>query len=288
MDTDNEHNVDAGQSEPLRIDLKAVLRSKLGGKARFVPKFLVRRLEKVICADGLNSLLASNHGRTGGNFCRGVLSDLEVTVNVEGKENLPDPSHRRVVIVSNHPLGGLDGMALTAFFEEYYGGQVYFIVNDLLMAVKPLCDVFVPINKHGSQSREAKQRLDDVFAGDDPVMIFPAGLVSRRGAGGEIKDLEWRKMFVNKALSTHRDIIPVHFNGNNSQFFYKFAQRRKRLGIKFNVEMIYLPREVFRSKGKTFTITCGKPISWHELEGGKESSATAAKLRERVYALSRR
>lgn len=271
---------------PLRIDLSQILKSKLKGKSRFVPSFLVRRLEKTICVDQLNRLLEHNYPRTGAEFCRGVFDDLSVKINVRGVENLPEPGKRRVIIVSNHPLGGLDGMALIDFFERYYGGSIHFVVNDLLMAVKPLNDVFVPINKHGTQSREAKKQLDRLFEGDDPILIFPAGLVSRLGKNGEIRDLEWKKMFVNKAISSHRDIIPVHFNGKNSQFFYKFARRRKRVGLKFNVEMIYLPREVFRSEGKTFTITCGKPIKWESLDGGAKASATAEKIKNTVYALN--
>ena len=272
-------------SEPLYIDLKSVVKSKLGSRSWLVPGFVVRKLEKTICADRLNWLLKHNHPKTGADFCRGVFDDLHVTIEASGVENLPDPSHRRVMIVSNHPLGGLDGMALIDFFSNYFGGTVYFIVNDLLMAVKPLNDVFVPINKHGSQSREASFRLESILNGDDPVIIFPAGLVSRLGDDGVIKDLEWKKMFVNKAISTRRDIIPVHFSGHNSQFFYKFARRRKRLGIKFNFEMLYLPSEVFKSEGKTFRITCGKTIDWQSLKGGKKALETAAKIKDIVYGL---
>lgn len=271
---------------PMRIDLPAVLRAKLGKNARWVPRALVRRLERTICVNQLNELLEHNYPRRGADFCRGVFDDLDVTVRARGVENLPDPSHRRVIIASNHPLGGLDGMALIDFFTRYFGGKVHFLVNDLLMAVEPLSDVFVPINKHGAQSRDAMKRLDELFEGDDPILVFPAGLVSRLGANGEIKDLEWKKMFVNKAISSHRDIIPVHFSGHNSKFFYKFARRRKRIGLKFNVEMIYLPREVFRSRGKTFDITCGPIISRQTLKGGKDAAATAARIKEQVYSLA--
>lgn len=271
---------------PMRIDLPAVLKAKLGKKARWVPRALVRRLERTICVNQLNELLEHNYPRRGADFCRGVFDDLDVTVRARGVENLPDPSHRRVIIASNHPLGGLDGMALIDFFTRYFGGKVHFLVNDLLMAVEPLSDVFVPINKHGAQSRDAMKRLDELFEGDDPILVFPAGLVSRLGANGEIKDLDWKKMFVNKAISSHRDIIPVHFSGHNSKFFYKFARRRKRIGLKFNVEMIYLPREVFRSRGKTFDITCGPIISRQTLKGGKDAAATAARIKEQVYSLA--
>lgn len=285
MHTSDKTDSAKSEGKPMKIDLPAVLRSKLGAKARLVPGFVVRGLEKVICVEALNRLLADNHPKRGAEFCRGVFNDLNVEIDVVGKDYLPDPSQRRVIIVSNHPLGGLDGMALIAFFEEYYGCPVHFVVNDILMAVKPLEDVFVPINKHGAQSREAKKNLDRIFEGDGPVIIFPAGLVSRLQQKDTIKDLEWKKMFVNKAISTQRDIIPVHFSGNNSRFFYKFAKLRKKIGIRFNIEMILLPREVVRSAHKRFTITCGKPIAWQQLKEGKSHSRTAARIKELVYGL---
>ncbi len=272
---------------PIRIDLQAVLASKLGKRSRFVPRFLVRRLEKIIRAERLNRLLADNYPKTGADFCRGVLDDLRVTVTAAGAENLPSPDRRRVVIVSNHPLGGLDGMALIDYFTRYFGTPVYFVVNDLLMALEPLNDVFVPVNKHGSQSKKAAANLDEAFASDRPVIVFPAGLVSRLGKKGQIADLEWKKMFVNRAIATGRDVIPVFFSGHNSKSFYSLARRRKQLGINFNIEMIYLPREVFRSEGKSFEIHIGPLIPVRELKGGREAADTALNIREKVYKLAR-
>lgn len=276
------------QDGPIRLDLPKIVKAKMGRKSWMVPRFLVRRLEKTICVDRLNKLLEDNYPSTGADFCRGVFRDLSVTIETRGVENLPPADNRRVLIVSNHPLGGLDGMALIDFFERYYGGEIHFLVNDLLMALKPLNNVFVPINKHGAQSREAIRHIDELFEGNDPIIIFPAGLVSRLGKDKSIKDLEWKKMFVNKAIASHRDIIPVHFSGENSTFFYKFARRRERMGLKFNVEMIFLPREVFRAQGKVFEITCGKPISWQVLKGGPDAERTAEQIKDTVYSLATR
>ncbi len=161
-----------------------------------------------------------------------------------------------------------------------------FVVNDLLMAVEPLSDTFLPINKHGAQCREAAGALDAAMASDMPVAVFPAGLVSRLGKGGEIRDLAWHKMFVNKAVQHRRDIVPVNISGENSRGFYRMAMWRKRLGIGFNIEMLRLPAEVFRSRGKTLTITIGKPIPYSSLGAGRQAAATAEAIKESVYALS--
>jgi len=273
------------QQGPIKIDLQAVIRAKLGRKSRWIPRFMVRGLERLICQDQLNRLLEVTYPATGAEFCRGVFKDLGVTVSACGTENLPDTENRRVIIVSNHPLGGLDGMALIDFFERRYGGRIHFPVNDFLMAVKPLEKEFVPINKHGRQSRQAMENLDRIFAGNDPIIIFPAGLCSRLQKGNVIADLEWKKMFVAKAREYHRDIIPVFFEGLNSKFFYKFARWRKRSGLKFNIEMILLPREVFKSRGKNFVIHCGQAIPWQSLETTESPTATAQNIKQTVYQL---
>lgn len=267
----------------IRIDLQQVISDKLGCRGRYVPHFVVRRLERIICQDKLNDILERNFPAEGAEFCEGVLSDLNIHLNVRHAERLPD--NRRCIIVSNHPLGGLDGIAMIAWLSRHYGTSVRFVVNDLLMAVKPLAPVFLPVNKHGAQSRTAHRALDEAMAGNAPIIIFPAGLVSRRQPGGGIADLEWKKMFVNKAVEFHRPVVPVHFDGHNSPFFYRFAALRKRIGLKFNIEMIYLPREVFRSEGATFTITCGTPVPWNDLRGGTHAQSEATKIREAVYSL---
>lgn len=271
---------------PIRIDLSQVLKQKLGGKSRFLPGFLVRALERLICQKQLNELLEANFPRRGADFCEGVVEQLGVKTDVRHADRLP--ASPRCIIASNHPLGGLDGMTMIAWLSRHYGTPVHFVVNDLLMAVDPLRDCFVPVNKHGAQSRSAAGALDEVLAGDGPVVIYPAGLVSRLADDGSIRDLQWRKMVVQKAIASKRDIVPVHFGGHNSASFYRWARLRQRLGIRFNVEMILLPRELFRAHGTTFTITCGDPIPWQTLKGGAAAAAEAEALKETVYSLPNR
>lgn len=268
----------------LEIDVDAVIRAKAPRHYKYIPKWLIRKLERTICQDRLNALLRELYPRRGADFCRGVLKSLNVDVRYHNLELLPDIDNTRVLFVSNHPLGGLDGMALIDFVQRHYNTEPGFIVNDLLQAVEPLSDVFLPINKHGAQSRQAVSAIDEAFAGDKPLIMFPAGLVSRRGKGGVIKDLEWQKMFITKARQSKRIIIPLHFCGENSTFFYKFAKFRQSLGLKFNIEMIYLPREVFRSEGKTFDVVIGNPIEPEQLTGNS-ATAIAQKIKELVYSL---
>ena len=273
---------------PIRLDLHAIVRARLGRKARWVPRCLVSWLARLIRQDRLNALLRNNYPRRGAEFCRGVLGDLDVTVSLAEGSRLPDPARRRVIIVSNHPLGGLDGMALIDIFTRHYGGQVHFIVNDLLMAVEPLTDVFVPVDTHAVQSRSTITSIEDVLCGDDPVLIFPAGLCSRLSPDGKtITDLPWRKSFVTMARQYRRDILPVYFEGQNSPSFYRAARRRQRLGLRFNFEMVLLPREVFRAQGHHFRIACADTIPWQDIQA-QSSRQVATDIRNIVYGLGQR
>jgi len=263
------------EGEVIRVDLRQVLQSRCPKLMRFVPGSLVRWVERLIRQDDLNRLLEENAGKEGADFCRGVLQSLDVKVETRFPERLPSGNDRRVVFVSNHPLGGLDGMALIDMIQRHYGGQVWFVVNDLLMAVKPLENVFLPINKFGKQSREVSRRIDEAFAGNDPIIIFPAGLVSRWRKvenGGDsrkvIHDLDWNKMFVTKCRAYRRDVVPLFFSGVNSMNFYNKADLRKSLGIKFNLEQILLPGEIFSSRGKTFTVVVGERRSYETFMQG--------------------
>lgn len=279
----------ATDSGPIHIDIAQVLASRLGFWSRFVPGFIVRRLERVICQSRLNELLEHNYPREGAEFCEGVLDELGVGFDIVNADSLPPVEHRRVLIVSNHPLGGLDGMTLIAWATRRYGCRVRFIVNDLLMAVTPLRPVFLPINKHGSQSRDAIRAIDEAMASDEPLLMFPAGLCSRQKTkGGEIEDLEWKKMFINKAIEYRRDILPLYFDGRNSDRFYRAARRRERFGLKFNLEMILLPSEVIRATGSRLRAVCGPLIPWQSLRGGNEAAATAADIRSRVFDLKQK
>lgn len=277
-------------NDAIRIDLDEVLRQRLPRLSRFIPRFAVEWMKRTICQDELNRILDENAGLEGADFARGALKSLGITVEPQFEERLPSPENRRVLYVSNHPLGGLDGMALIDYVQRRHGGNVYFVVNDLLSAVKPLEKVFLPVNKFGKQTREAVKAVDEAFAGNDPVIMFPAGLVSRlrrvpyMGKKRKlVSDLPWNKMFINKAHHYKRDIIPIFFSGKNSKKFYRMANLRRRLGIKFNFEMIYLPGEMVRMADSSLTISFGVPLSWEMLTPGRDAAGCAASVRASVY-----
>ena len=269
-------------ASPLQIDLEAIIKSRLPhNKTKFIPMFLIRMLEKIVCQDELNGILSRTFPYEGVAFADAVLNDLNITVDVVGIENIP--STGRFIFASNHPLGGLDGIALIKVVGGLYGDDnVRFLVNDMLMNVQPLRNVFLPINKYGAQGRSATVQINQVYESDKQMIIFPAGLVSRKQKDGKIKDLQWQKAFITKAVEYQRDIIPIFFEGKNSLFFYNFAHWRKRSGLKFNIEQVLLPSEVCKFRGKHFRIHIGAPISWQLL---KNSERTPIQLADDIKAI---
>lgn len=267
---------------PLRIDVDQVIAAKSPKWHKRLPKVVIRWLERTIHQDDMNDFLLYHSDDESLAFAKNVLKMLGAHLKVQGEENLPKTG--RYIITSNHPLGGLDGLCYICLLSEFRS-DIKFPVNDLLMNVKPMKDVFVPINKHGKQGHNAIQQFNDTFASDEAIIYFPAGLCSRKQKGGVIRDLEWKPTIVAKAKQYQRDIIPAYFDGKNSNFFYNLARFRKAIGIKFNIEMLYLVDEMYRQKGNTFTITFGKPITYSTFTADKNNIEWAAWLRDQTYAL---
>ncbi len=266
--------------EVLKIDVDQVLRARVPGHYRFIPRWVVRWLERTVHQDELNLLLERGRGLEGVAFAQHALRELDITVDMTGLDHLADG--KRYILAANHPLGGVDGLALIARVGEHYDGNIRFMVNDLLMAVKPLQCIFLPVNKHGRQSRQATELIDEQYSGDNQMLTFPAGLCSRLQADGTVADLEWHKRVVVNAVRDQRDVVPVYVDAHNSRFFYRLARWRARLGIKFNIEMLYLPDEMFKKRHSTLRITVGKPIAWQDLDAAHPREE-AARLRNVVY-----
>ncbi|GHT51189.1 glycerol acyltransferase [Bacteroidia bacterium] len=268
--------------ELFQIDLQAILRAKAPQLARKIPRFVVGWLSRLLCQEQLNECLRRGHGLTGVQFMQQkVAEDFSLTLELRGTENLPEATHR-CIFASNHPLGGLDGICLSAVLGERYDEKIRYLVNDILYFLKPLQDIFIPINKHGAQGLGAVSLLNEAFASENQIITFPAGLCSRKNHG-QIHDLEWKKMFITKAVEYRRDIIPVYFDAHNSNFFYTFARLRQKLGLKINLEMLLLPGEMFKSRGSTFTIHFGKAIPWQTLDASKTAQQWAKEVEKQVY-----
>lgn len=265
------------------IDVDRILREKAPKYYNKIPKFLIRYLKKTIHQDELNGFLMNEgKGKYGVDFLKAALDFLDTKIEVIGKENLPQD--RLCTFVSNHPLGGQDGLALGMILGEVYEGKVKYLVNDLLMNLEGLAPLCIPINKTGNQSRDFPKMVKAGFESDNQLIMFPAGLCSRK-VKGKIQDLEWKKTFIVKSVEAKRDIVPIYFEGRNSSFFYNLANACKRFGLKVNIAMLYLVDEMFKNRHKTFTVKIGKPIPWQTFDESRSASEWAALVRNEVYKL---
>ena len=264
------------------IYIEQVFKNKNPRVARMIPGFVYSFLKRLIHQDGINEFIEKYGDRKGLDFADGMMEYLRVTYDVRGEENLPPPEGR-YIFASNHPLGGPDGVILISFLGKHYP-DLKFPVNDLLLNLKNLNNIFLPVNKHGAMAREAAAAIEEAYASSCQMIMFPAGLCSRK-IKGKICDLTWQKSFVTKAVQYQRDIVPIFFSGKNSDFFYNLANFRKRIHLKANLEMLWLPDETFKKIGQHFTLYIGKPIPWQSLDKSRKPLEWAAEIKRQVYEL---
>lgn len=267
--------------KPIKIDVREIVRSKSPALARFSP--LVNYLRRTVHEDEINSILAKHSHLEPVEFIRAALREMGITYELSGIENLD--TQGRYIFASNHPFGGLDGLMLAEKVAARFG-DVRVVVNDLLMNIDPLRDIFIPVNKHGRQNAEYLKLYNEAFERNVPIITFPAGLCSRCH-NGTVGDTEWKPNFVKQAVATKRDIVPVYFDGRLSPFFYRLANLRKRIGLKANIEMLYLADEMFRQRGSHFQIVIGQPVGWKSLADGQSARHHAERLRDMVYGLKK-
>ena len=264
------------------IYIEQVFKNKNPRVARMIPGFVYSFLKRLIHQDGINEFIEKYGDRKGLDFADGMMEYLRVTYDVRGEENLPPPEGR-YIFASNHPLGGPDGVILISFLGKRYP-DLKFPVNDLLLNLKNLNNIFLPVNKHGAMAREAAAAIEEAYASSCQMIMFPAGLCSRK-IKGKICDLTWQKSFVTKAVQYQRDIVPIFFSGKNSDFFYNLANFRKHIHLKANLEMLWLPDETFKKIGQHFTLYIGKPIPWQSLDKSRKPLEWAAEIKRQVYEL---
>lgn len=264
------------------IDIDKILQTKAPGQCKYIPKFFISYLKRIVHQEELNVFLNDSREKVGVDFLEACLEFLDAKIEVKGLEDIPKEG--LYTFVSNHPLGGQDGVALGYVLGSYFDGKVKYLVNDLLMNLHGLAPLCIPINKTGKQAKDFPRMVEAGFKSDSQLIMFPAGLCSRR-QHGVIRDLEWKKAFVVKSVQAQRDVVPVHFEGRNSNFFYNLANLCKALGIKFNIAMLYLADEMLKNRHKTFTVTFGKPIPWQTFDKSKTPAEWAGHVRDIVYKL---
>jgi len=274
--------MDTANQEPYKpINIKEVFRKKNPKLAGKLPGFVYRYINRIMHIDEINVILARHGNERGIEFANSMVNHFNVKQTIVGEENIPKSGS--YIFVSNHPLGGFDSLLILSNLDRILGNVVT-LVNDILMSIPQLHPVFVPLNKHGSHSKEVAKKIHEAYLSDKQILIFPSGFASRR-IKGKIQDYEWKKHFIAKSIEYQRDVIPVHVSGRNSSFFYRLANFRTFFRMKWNLEMFYLADETFGHKNQQFTITFGKPISYTYFDKSKTLDQWASYVRSLVYQL---
>lgn len=269
------------ERESLFIDVNKILGPKLRKKLpRFAINFIKRRLHQ----DQINEAIMLAECPVGAGFFDDALRYLNITYRTRGEENL-EPG-KQYIFACNHPLGGPEALIIGSVFRRLYGDGFKVPVTPLLAHLKPLTQFFVPVNNLSSkQSRDLGNRIADMFASDQQVLVFPAGLCARE-IKGKITEMPWKKMFVTQSRRHERDVVPVHISGHNSRWFFFLAKVSKFFRLKINIGMLYLVDELFKQSGNEFVITFGKPIPYTTFDRSKTDLQWAAEVKDQVEALA--
>ena len=264
-----------------KIDVRKILFSKNPALSRTIPAFVINYLKRIVHQDELNVFLGKYGHLRDSELIAAGLTHFGIKFNVTGSENIPDSG--RYIFVSNHPLGGLDGLVFIYELSKHFP-DIKFPVNDILTNIKNLSGIFLPVNKHGTQAKDAARLIEEAYSSDCQILYFPAGLCSRKKRG-IIKDLQWHKSFISKSIQHKRDIVPAFFSGRNSNFFYNLSNFRKLVGIKANIEMLYLADEMFKQKDKEISLVFGNPIPWETFDKSRSAIEWAEWVKSITYDL---
>lgn len=271
-----------GEPDVFLIDIEKVFAEKNPRLAKRIPKFIYRYLKRILHVDEINEFLITYKDKKDIDFADAIIESFKIKIDVRGKENLPKEG--RYIFVANHPMGALESMGFLRIVYDVFPLQVRFPVNDVLLNLKNFETIFVPINKYGAQGKMKSAQIINLYESDYQILFYPSGMVSRK-IKGKITDLEWKKTFIAKAVQTKRDVVPIFIDGKNTKRFYRIGAWRSFFGIKANLEMFFLPDELYRSKNKTIKYTIGHPIPYETFDKSMRFNEWAEKVKAHVYSL---
>lgn len=263
------------------IDIEKTIGERNSGLLKKLPAFVIKIMTGIIHQDEINLILNKYSNDIGADFLEKVIKEFNIKLDIEGIENLPE--NKKCFFAANHPFGIADGLVMTYIVSQKYG-SLKAIANDAFMFIPQLRPFVAAVNVFDGSSKEYIHKLEETYKEDIPITHFPAGIVSRRH-NGKVQDLPWQKSFISKAISSKRDIVPLHFHGTNSNLFYLIHSVRTFFGIEANIELMLLPREMFRKRNKTIRVTIGKPIPYKTFDKSMTHLEWAQNVRAQVYRL---
>jgi len=263
------------------INIQRLIKASDSKFLKRLPDFVIYLIKLIIRQNEINRILSVYANLEGVDFLSKIIDELNIKVEIVGKENLPE--NGRCFFVANHPFGFVDGLILTSTVANKYG-DFKAIGNNVFMLIPHLKGNIAAVNVFGTNSREYVIELEKVFNSDIPITHFPTGLVSRIKKG-KVEDRDWQKGFIKKAVAYQRNVVPFYFYGRNSLFFYFIYIARKTFGISKTLELALLPHELFNKRNKTIRVRIGKPISYSTFDMSKSHYDWAQFVKKQVYNL---
>ena len=268
-----------------QIDLKKIIEAKQKNVFKNVPQpivsLIIRFLQRLMHVREINEILARAKDKKGFEFIEELFDYLDFSFLLSGKDRRKIPAEGRLVIVSNHPLGALDGLALLRAIGEVRP-DVKIVVNDVLSKIENLGDLFLPYDIFTLKAQ--KQNIKDIeraLSEERAVVFFPSAEVSRFGPQG-IVDGKWHKGAVHFARKMESPILPLFVKGRNSIMFYAVSLLHRAFS------MFLLPREIFLKKSRNITIRVGDPIPASNVKKDIVNTKTMANLlKDHVYRIGR-
>ena len=238
------------------IDIQKEIEKKFPNmqkKDTFLKKSLFKIAKKIVHEDSINNFLTQNAHLKGFEFVDAVLDyfDFDYTVSSSDLQNIPTSG--KVVIIANHPLGGLDALCLLRLISQVRQ-DVKIVANDFLAGFEALNSLIITIDNYKiKQSKSDIKKIYDSLKNEEAVIIFPAGEVSRATTKG-IKDPVWNKGFLSFAQNTNSPILPIFLDAKNSKTFYTISVINKTFST------LLLSHEMFKKKSKRINIKIGQII----------------------------
>ncbi|HRQ06154.1 MAG TPA: lysophospholipid acyltransferase family protein, partial [Nitrosomonas halophila] len=231
----------------------------------------------------INAFIETHRHLEGLEFNDAVLEHFNFTFQVSNKDRAHIPDQGRVLIVANHPLGSLDGLALLKLVSEIRT-DVKIVATSLLSCIEPLQGLFLSIDNLSKSAthRNSMHQIVEALEAEQAVILFPTGEVSRICPMG-IRDGKWKTGFLSLAKKAQAPIVPVYIGGKNSMLFYGLSSIYKPLGT------MMLVNEMFNQKGSEISFRIGKPIPWNSIAAMDMPKKHIAKLmRQQVYLFSKK
>ncbi len=261
-------------------DIAKVLKVK---KLGFLGTFIGWIVLKVLRIDGVNKLYNNNKNKTGIDFVTGILSDLEIKFEIPEEDLKRIPKTGAFITISNHPLGGIDGVLLLdillASRKDYK-----ITVNFLLSKILPLKPYIIPVNPFEDRKIDTKfngfsKSLEHLKNGG-ALGLFPAGEVSTQKDEDIVQDRKWGTGSIQLIKNAEVPVVPIYFHAKNSSLFYKLSEMSDTL------RTAKLPSELFSQKNRVVKIRIGKPISVKDQQEHSNIGNLSDFLRKKTYMLA--